>query len=63
MSNTFEKDGQTYLRIGDRAVPVELDENGIPIVKVESKEIKHADGSQDVVISVPCLQIKTDSEG
>jgi len=55
----IEKDGKRYLVIGDKAIPFErFDEAGNPIIDVKSEVIKHPDGRQDVIIKVPCLQIK-----
>lgn len=45
------------IRIGDKLVEAEVGENGVPVVKCQCKTIKHPDGRQDVVVSVPCLQI------
>ena len=54
-----EKDGRLYLVIGDNAIPVDdLDADGKPIIKVKSEEITRPDGSQDVIIKVPCLTVE-----
>lgn len=45
------------IRIGDKLVEAELNEHGVPVVKAKCQTIKRADGSKDVVIHVPCLQI------
>lgn len=44
------------LRIGDRVVEVEM-VNGVPTIKAESEEIRHEDGSVDVVVHVPCFAL------
>jgi hypothetical protein len=54
----FEKDGQTYLVVGDKAVPVTIGPDGKPEpVQCTHEIIKHPDGSQDVIVRAPCLQI------
>lgn len=54
----IEKDGQTYRRIGNRAILVELDENGQPLpIKLQVTRKEHEDGRVDVTVNVPCLQI------
>lgn len=59
MNKIIEKDGQKYLVIGKKAVPFdEVDKNGKPKIKVESEEITHPDGSKDVKVKVPALEIK-----
>ena len=45
------------LRIGDKVVQVDRYENGVPVIKAEAQEIKRPDGTQDVVVTVPCLRI------
>jgi hypothetical protein len=50
-----------YIRIGDKVFEVSeminIDGVDIPVIKTEAQEIKRDDGSQDVVVRVPCLQI------
>ncbi len=46
------------VKIGNKMVEVE---NGV--IKATAKEIKRPDGGVDVVVSVPCLQIKAKKEG
>jgi len=59
MPMIIEENGKKYLIIGDKAIPFErFDEAGNPIIDVKSETIKHPDGRQDVIIKVPCLQIK-----
>lgn len=54
----IEQDGQTYLRVGDKAIPVELDENGVPRpIKPQIERTEHEDGRVDVTVKVPCLTI------
>ena len=45
------------LRIGDKVGKVERYENGVPVIKAEAQEVKRPDGTQDVVVTVPCLRI------
>lgn len=47
------------IRIGDKIVEVDRVENGVPVIKATSRQIKHKDGTVDVVVNVPCLQLKT----
>lgn len=46
------------IRMGDKIVEAELNEQGIPVIKATTKEIRHPDGRVDVVVEVPCLQIQ-----
>jgi len=48
---------QKTIRIGDKLLAVDRIENGVPVVKVDAREIKHADGHQDVIVFVPCLTL------
>ena len=50
------------VRIGDKLVEAEANENGVPVIKTWSEEIKHPDGRVDVVVHVPCLQIQAKKE-
>lgn len=54
----FVIDGQRYVQIGDRAVPI--DEHGR--VNVQAEERPNENGGQDVVIHVPCLTISTGAD-
>jgi len=45
------------IRIGGRLVEVDRFENGIPVIKARAEEIKQSDGSQNVIVHVPCLNI------
>lgn len=46
------------LRIGDKVVEVEI-KDGVPTIQgTWAEEIKHEDGTQDVIVHVPCLQIQ-----
>ena len=45
------------VRIGDKIVECELNEQGVPVVKAKCETIKREDGTQDVIVHVPCLQI------
>ena len=53
-------DGKDYVRVGDKLVECEF-VNGQPVAKSISKITKHADGRQDVTVTVPCLQITAKS--
>ena len=50
------------LRIGDKVVDADLNEDGVPVIKTWSEEIKHDDGRVDVIVHVPCLQIQAKKE-
>jgi hypothetical protein len=50
------------IRIGGRLVEVDRIENGIPVIKAKAEEIKRPDGSQDVIIHVPCLTMAAKQE-
>ncbi len=58
MARIIIKDGQKYMLIGDKAIPFDsFDENGKPIIKVESKETPNDRGGKDVEVRIPCLKI------
>ncbi len=58
-----EKDGQKYIVIGDKAVPFnKTDENGKPVIKVESEEFTHPDGRKDVKVKMPALKVAGESK-
>ena len=47
-----------YVRVGDKLVEIDrFDENGKPVVKATSTEVRHPDGRVDVTVHVPCFQI------
>lgn len=47
------------IRIGGRLIEVDHFENGIPVIKAHAEEIKRPDGSQDVIVHVPCLSLES----
>lgn len=47
------------IRIGGKLVQVDRIENGIPVIKATAEEIRHPDGRQDVIVHVPCLNLRT----
>jgi len=51
----IEHEGKKYLKIGDKAIPLNAD--GKPNIKCTSTEKCHPDGRVDCTIHVPCLQI------
>jgi hypothetical protein len=54
----IERDGQTYLRVGQRAIPIELDEKGRPRpINPQVARIERKAGRVDVTVKVPCLTI------
>jgi hypothetical protein len=44
------------LKIGDKVVEVEM-KNGIPTVQATAEEIHREDGTIDVIVHVPCIQL------
>ena len=61
MSKIINIKGKDYLILGQRLLEIERyeEKNGkkVPIIKVDAKEIKNDDGTQDVKIKVPYLTI------
>lgn len=58
--NIFEQDGKTYLRIGDKAIPLDgYDENGKPIIKAESEDFINEHGIPSKRAKVNCLTIQS----
>ena len=51
-----------HIRIGDKLVEVERNENGMPVIKARAEEIKRKNGRVDVIVHVPCLQIQGKSQ-
>lgn len=51
-----------YIRIGDKLAEIDRFENGVPVIKAKAEEITKPDGSQDVIVHVPCLQINATKE-
>lgn len=45
------------MKIGDKIVECEVNENGVPVIKATTETITRPDGSQDVIVNVPCIQI------
>lgn len=56
-----EHKGQKYYRLRDMLIPIDKcstkDGKTFVNVKAEAKEIKHPDGTQDVIVSVPTLRV------
>jgi len=50
------------LRIGDKLVKAARDEKGIPVIKARTETIKKPDGTQEVIVHVPCLKIQAKKE-
>jgi len=51
-----------YVQIGDKLVEVARVENGVPILKSRTEVIQKGDGSQDVVVHVPCLRVNAEKK-
>ena len=47
------------MRIGNKVFEVDRVENGIPVIKAKAEEIKRPDGTVDVIVNVPCIEIQT----
>jgi hypothetical protein len=45
------------LRIGNRTVEIDRIENGVPVIKADAEEITRPDGSKDVIVRIPCLNM------
>jgi len=48
-----------YVQVGNKLVEVDRIENGVPVIKSRTEVIKKPDGTQDVVVHVPCLKINS----
>ncbi len=50
-----------FIKIGERVVEVKSFEtiNGkqVPVIQATAREIKNPDGTQDVVVDVPCFEL------
>lgn len=49
------------IKIGDKIVEID-DSSGAPVIYATAEEIKRPDGSQDVIVHVPCLTIESKKE-
>lgn len=59
MTKIVEKDGQKYLIIGKKAIPIDkMGENGKPIINVETEETVNDKGGKDVKVKIPTLKIQ-----
>ena len=56
----IEKNGIKYLVVKDKAMEIKefkiVNGQVIPVIKTWVEHIKHADGRQDAIVHVPCLQ-------
>jgi len=52
-----EKDGQLYLILGDKAIPVEIVDGTPQVSGVWSEQRPNAQGGTDCIVHVPCLDI------
>ena len=56
----IEKNGVKYLVMNGRAMEIKefkiVNGQVIPVIKTWVEHIKHADGRQDAIVHVPCLQ-------
>lgn len=52
------------VRIGNKLMEVEswtkIDGKIVPVIKATTEKIKHPDGTEDVIVHVPCLQISNE---
>ena len=64
MSGIIEHEGKKYLRIGDKAIPIDgFDADGKPVIQaMYSEEIPNDNGGIDCTVHVPCLQIAIKKE-
>ena len=58
-SSIIEHNGQKYVKISGKMVPVTVKGNVAVIKAEDSTETRHPDGRVDVTVNVPCMQIKT----
>lgn len=58
---TFKDGKQEYLRIGDKAIPIDRDENGKPVIKPKIEKTIGKDGKPHVKIKIPTMQIRIKS--
>ena len=57
--NVFVKNGQKYLRMGDKAIPFDsYGKNGLPIIKPTIIKDKDENGKDRIRIKIPNLIIK-----
>jgi len=62
--NVFIRNGQKYLRIGERAIPFDdYDDNGVPVIKPKIERTKDENGKEHVRIKIPSLTIKHKTNG
>jgi ribosomal protein L21 len=58
-----EQNGKQYLIVDDRAMLIDhFDEQGQPVIKVETEETVHPDGRRDVTVTVPFLRVTAENE-
>jgi len=51
-----------FIRIGDKVAKATKGANGKPVIKAQTETIKKPDGTQEVIVHVPCLKIQTKQE-
>jgi len=51
-----------YTKVGNKWVKVVRIDHGIPVLEGRTEVIKKDDGSQDVIVHVPFLEIRTKEE-
>jgi len=52
-----------YIRVRDKLVEIDrFDDNGKPVIKATSTEVRHPDGKVDVTVHVSCLQVMSEVE-
>lgn len=49
------------IKIGGKVVEAD-NSSGVPVIKATAEEIRHPDGRVDVIVHVPCLQIKAETQ-
>ena len=50
------------VQVGDKTLPVDRIENGVPVIQAWGEEIPNANGGQDVIIHVPCLGVNAQAK-
>jgi len=59
MGVEFMEGALMYVQVRNKLVEVDRIENGVPVIKSRTEVIKKPDGTQDVVVHVPCLKINS----
>ena len=50
------------IRIGNRIVDAEL-KDGVPTIKADVEQVQRPDGTIDVIVKVPCMELSGGTDG